>query len=343
MKAAVFRKPYSTMEIEDWDTPVPGAREVLIKVAACGVCHTDLHFIDHGVPPLTEPPVILGHEITGTVETVGEAVDSVKKGQRVLVPVVIPCGECTFCQCGKTNLCRERTIPGNKIHGGYAEYVKVPVSGALPLPDEVPLETGAVLADAFGTSFHAIVDVGKIQKGETLLVFGAGGLGTAAIQIAKHAGARVIALDMNPLKLQWAEEMGADETVNSHGIRDLGAHVRDLTDGGVDVAYEAIGAPRTIYQAFTCLGPEGRLIVAGYTRNEVKFPEPNLIFEERSIFGVLGCPVSSYYTLFEHVVAGDYDIEALATKRMPLEEIEKALTSVRSGQTLRTILTPWQD
>ncbi|MBS1271043.1 MAG: S-(hydroxymethyl)mycothiol dehydrogenase [Candidatus Marinimicrobia bacterium] len=145
---------------------------------------------------------------------------------------------------------------------------------------------------------------------------------------------------MNPLKLKWAEEFGADYTVNSHGIRDLGAHVRNLTAGGVDVAYEAIGAPRTIYQAFTCLGPMGRLLVAGYTRNDIKIPEPKLIIEERSIHGVLGCPYNDYQKIFNIIEDGGYSIESLVTNQMPLDDIEKALISVRSGQTLRTIVLP---
>jgi len=340
MKAAVFHKPYQELDLTEWETPVPGKGEVLIRVVACGVCHTDLHFIDHGVPPIGDTPIILGHEITGTVDQVGGEVDTVKPGQRVMVPVVIPCGECALCKKGRTNLCRQRLIPGNAINGGYAEYIKVPETGVIPLPESLPLVESAVVADAFGTSYNALHNIGRIQEGETVLVFGCGGLGCAAVQIAKQVGAKVIALDMNPLKLEWAEQVGADETVNSYGIRDLGAHVRELTGGGVDVAYEAIGAPRTIYQAFTCLGPIGRLLIAGYTRNDIRIPEPKLITEERSIHGVLGCPVSDYQRIFDLIESGEYSIESLVTKQMPLDEIEAALTSVRSGQTLRTIVLP---
>lgn len=270
MKAAVFYQPYEPLTIQEWETPDPEREEVLVKVAACGVCHTDLHYIDHGVPPIKEPPLILGHEITGTVEKTGKRVEYIKTGDRVLIPVVIPCGECRFCKSGRTNLCRTRTIPGNTIHGGYAEYINVHRHGIIQLPDNLPLKESAIISDAFGTSYHAIVNIGKLKQGESLLVFGCGGLGTAAIQIGKQTGAHVVALDMNPLKLDKAKELGADEVVNSHGIRDLGDHVRELVGDSIDLAYEAIGAPRTIYQAFTCLGPAGRLVIAGYTRNPIK-------------------------------------------------------------------------
>lgn len=340
MKAAVFHKPYAQLKVEDWEAPVPGAHDVLIRVAACGVCHTDLHFIDHGVPPKKRLPMILGHEITGVIEQVGDKVADFSPGERVLVSVVIPCEDCKWCQNGHTNLCRRRIIPGNSINGGYAEYVSVSESGVVSLPDELPLKQSAVIADAFGTSYHAIHNIGKLSQGEKVAILGCGGLGAAAIQIAKQAGAYVIGLDMNPLKLDYAREMGADEVVDTNKLKDLGEHIREMTQGGVDLAVEAIGAPRTIYQAFTCLGPAGKLVVMGYTRNDVRFPAPKLVFEERSIHGVLGCPVSSYQQIFKHALTGEYDLNKIVTKEMPLDEIEQALNSVRSGQTLRTIIVP---
>ncbi len=340
MKAAVYYKPYSKLKLEDWERPAPGPDEVLVKVAACGICHTDLHFIDHGVPPMKTPPLILGHEITGTIAEVGENIRDLSVDQRVLIAVIIPCNNCQYCKQGRTNLCRAKNIPGNTFHGGYAEYLVVPGSGIIPLPDDIPMKAGTAIGDVFGAPHHALVDVGKVCAGETVLVFGSGGLGAAAIQVAKTLGAHVIALDMNPLKLKWAEQMGADETINAYGIRDLGAHVRDRTDGGVNVALEVVGAPRTIYQAFTCLAPAGRLIILGYTRNEFKIPEPQLIVEERAILGVRSCPVSTYQTIFAHVISGKYHLEPIITKRLSLDEIEQGLNSVRSGQTLRTIIIP---
>jgi len=340
MKAAVYHKPYSKLELETWDIPSPGPGEVLIRVAACGICHTDLHFIDHGVAPLKAPPLILGHEITGTIAETGDGVQGFTENQRVLVSVIIPCLKCEYCRSGHTNLCRDKIIPGSKIDGGYAEYVVVPKEGVVPLPDGISMEEGTTIGDVFGTAHHAAIDIGKIQQEETVLIFGSGGLGSAAIQIAKAIGAYVIALDMNPLKLEWAEEMGADETVNAYGIRDLGGHVRELTDGGVDVTLEAVGAPRTIYQAFTCLRPTGRLVILGYTRNEFKIPEPQLVVEERSIFGARGCPISTYQDIFQEVENGTYRLAPLIRKQLPLNDIERGLNSVRSGQTLRTIILP---
>lgn len=340
MKAAVYHKPYNRLSIEERLVPDPGPEEVLIKVKACGICHTDLHFIDHGVPPLKKPPLVLGHEISGTIVELGEQVSGLLPDQPVLVTVTVPCYECDYCKKGKTNLCRKRSMPGSAFDGGFAEYLTVHRNGVVPVPAEIPLELASVIGDVVGTAHHALQDIARMQAGETLLIFGTGGLGAAAIQVAKNMGAYVIALDMNPLKLQWAEELGADQTVNSYSIRDLGNYIRDLTDGGVDVALEAVGAPRTIYQAFTCLSPAGRLIIMGYTRNDFKLPEPQLVLEERAVLGVRNCPIETYPQVFERIVNGAYQLEPLVTKRLPLQKIEEGLNSVRSGQTLRTIIIP---
>ena len=340
VKAAVYHKPYTRLSLEDWETPAPGPKSVRIRVKACGICHMDLRYIDHGVMPLKEPPVILGHEITGVVDETGENAEDIGPGTRVLVPSVIPCLSCEYCQDARTNLCHDRILPGNQIDGGYAEYMIVPKEGIIPLPDEIPLEEGSVLAGAFAVSHHALTNVGRLQPDEVLLVYGCGGLGSAAIQVGKRIGAYVIGMDLNPVKLQWAREMGADETVNSHGIRDLGQHISDLTGGGVDVALEAIGAPRTMFQSFSCLQPSGRAVILGYTENYAKFPAAHLVMEERQIYGVFGCPIREYPNIFEYTVNGVYHPDRLVTKKIPLEEIEEGLNSVRSGGTLRTIVIP---
>lgn len=340
MKAAVFRKPYTQLKIEEWEKPAPAPNEALIKVAACGVCHTDLHFIDHGTKPRKEPPLILGHEITGIVEEVGDEVTSFSKGERVMVSVIIPCNKCEWCERGRTNICRNRVIPGNSIHGGYAEYVTLPATGIIPLPDDLPLKQSAVITDAFGAPYHALQNIGKVSSRDVVAVFGCGGIGAAAIQIAKQVGAFVIAMDMNPLKLEWAESMGADETVNTNGIEDLGMHIRKMSGGGVDILVEAIGAPRTVHQGLTCLGPAGQLLMIGYTRNDIRLPAPKIVHEERSIHGIIGCPVNSYPKIIEHIRSGAYHLESIVTKEYPLDEIEPALNSVRSGQALRTIIVP---
>lgn len=340
MRAAIYREPYTPLDLTDWEKPVPEQDEILVEIAACGICHTDLRYIDHGISPVKSPPMILGHEVSGTVIEVGADTPDISPGARVLIPSVIPCRDCSYCNSGKTNLCSNRIMIGNQIDGGYAEYMTVPREGVIPIPDDLSFPEASILAGSYAVSHHALQNVGKLQPEETLLVFGSGGVGAAAIQIGHDIGAHVIALDMNPIKLRWAEEMGADETVNSHGIRDLGKHIRKMTGGGVDLALEAIGAPRTIYQTFTCLKPNGRAVILGYTGNHAKIPADQLVMSEREILGVFGCPLDEYPKIFERVQQDRYNPEKIVTDSLPLEEIEQGLNNVRSGQTLRTIIIP---
>lgn len=155
MKAAVFHGPERGLVVEDVPVPTVRPGEVLIKVAACGACHTDLHYIEHGVPTFKKPPIILGHEASGIVEEVGAGVTNVRKGQRVLIPAVLTCGRCVACRQGRENICAEMKMLGNHFDGAYAEYVAVPSKDLLDLPESIPLAEASIIADALSTPFHA--------------------------------------------------------------------------------------------------------------------------------------------------------------------------------------------
>ena len=163
MKAAVFHGDGRGAAVEEWPTPSPGAGEALVKVAACGVCHTDLHYVDHGTPTFKKPPIVLGHEVAGTVTGLGAGVGGVAEGGRVLIPAVLSCGRCRSCREGRENICERGQMLGNHIDGGYAEYVTVPADQLVPLPDEIPLVEGAVIADALTTPYHAVVHRGRVR------------------------------------------------------------------------------------------------------------------------------------------------------------------------------------
>src|SRR5574341_545642 len=229
MKAAVFREAGRPLALEEVPTPSPGPGEALVAVAGCGMCHTDLHYLDHGVKPFKPPPLILGHEIAGTVAGLGDGVTERAAGDRVLIPSVYGCGRCEFCRRGRENLCVEMIMLGNNIDGGYAEYVVVPAKELIPVPAELPLEQACVIADALSTPYHAVKRRGKVRVGDTVAVVGCGGVGLNLVQCAVVSGARVIAVDLNDQRLAVARALGAAETINPVAVERVDKAVRALT------------------------------------------------------------------------------------------------------------------
>ncbi|MEE9601912.1 MAG: zinc-binding dehydrogenase, partial [Thermoguttaceae bacterium] len=209
MKAAVFIEPNQPLEIQDIPIPEPGPNEILVKVAACGVCHTDLHYIDHGTPTFKPPPLVLGHEASGTVAGWGAEVTDWSEGDRVLLPSIFTCGTCAACRIGRDNVCHNLTMLGNHVDGAYAEYVLAPSQSAFALPAEIPLEEGAIIADATTTPYQAVVVRGEVSPGDQVVVFGCGGIGANVVQVAAVLGARVVAVDISEEKLEWARKLGA--------------------------------------------------------------------------------------------------------------------------------------
>jgi D-arabinose 1-dehydrogenase-like Zn-dependent alcohol dehydrogenase len=250
MKAAVFHGSEGGLKVEDIPVPQVGPDQILVKVAACGACHTDLHYLEHGVPTFKKPPIVLGHEASGVVEEVGVDVPNFKTGQRVLIPAVLTCGKCRFCRMGRENICSDMKMLGNHFDGAYAEYVAVPAKDVLDLPASIPIEEASIIADALSTPYHAVKNRAQVKPGDTVVVFGCGGVGINAVQIAATVGAYVIAVDVNEKKLKWATELGAARTINASKVERVSKEVKKLTGGGADIAMEVIGNPRTIEEAF---------------------------------------------------------------------------------------------
>jgi propanol-preferring alcohol dehydrogenase len=340
MKAAVFHGGVGGLKIEDVPVPAVGPGEILVRVAACGVCHTDLHYIEHGVSTFKEPPIVLGHEASGTVAEVGEGVTNFKKNQRVLIPAVLTCGRCTFCRLGRENICAHMQMLGNHLDGAYAEYVAVPAKDVLPLPDAIPLEEASIIADAISTPYHAVKNRARVRPGDTVVVFGCGGVGMNAVQLAAAAGGYVIAVDVNERKLDWAREFGAAAVVNASKVDRVSKEVRKLTGGGADVALEAIGNPRTIEEAFECVRVGGRLVVVGYTHENISIAAGKIMFKEIEVLGSLGCRPVDYVPLLRMVEQGRIDVKRQVTHRFPLDEIGRAFEVMKEGVSLRSIVLP---
>ncbi len=342
MKAAVYHGPNQPLKVEEWPTPTINSNEVLLKVAACGICHTDLHYIDHGVPTFKKPPLILGHEPSGIVAQVGKDVKNFKEGDRVLLPAVLTCGTCEYCRAGRENICTTMTMFGNNVDGAYAEYVAAPGKDIFHLPNEIPLEEGSIIADAISTPFHAVKNRAEVRAGDTVVVFGCGGVGVNVVQVAAAFGGVVIAVDISDKKLEWAKKLGAIYTVNPTRVENLGKEIKKMTGGGADIAIEAIGKPQTIEAAFGTLRKGGRLVVVGYSAEDIKLSAAKIMYFEMEVRGSLGCRPVDYPKLIELCRIGKIKVKDLVTQKFPLEKINDAFDLLRNHDenALRSIVIP---
>ncbi|MDP8240960.1 MAG: zinc-binding dehydrogenase [Candidatus Hatepunaea meridiana] len=344
MKAAVFHGPNQPLKVEEVPTPRPGAGEILVKVAACGVCHTDMHYIDHGVPTFKKPPMILGHEASGTVAELGEGVTKWKVGDPVLLPAVLSCGVCRQCRTGRENICQNMQMFGNHVDGAYAEYLLAPAKDTLAIPDGVPLIEGSIIADAISTPFHAVVNRANVKPGDWVAVFGCGGVGINCVQVAAAVGASVIAVDLVPEKLEFAKMLGAEYTINPAEVEKgrVDKAIKKLIGDGVDVAFEAIGNPKTITAAYNTIRMGGMCVVIGYTHLPAEIPVSKLMFFEQSLVGSLGCRPVDYPRIIEMARIGKIKVKELVTGSVGFDNINDAFDLLRNNdpKTLRTVFIP---
>ncbi len=311
---------------------------MLVKIAACGVCHSDLHYTDHNLPTFKKPPLILGHEASGTVAALGDGVRTWSTGDRVLLPTVYGCGRCYNCRQGRENICDRSVMFGNNVDGAFAEYIVVDQKNLFSLPDELPLVESCVIADASTTPYHAVANRGQVKPGDKVVVYGCGGIGANVVQMAAVAGGMVVAVDIVDEKLEWAKRMGATETINSSQVERVDKVVRKLTGGGVDVAFEAIGLPETQEAAFASTRNGGRLILVGYSTKPMSLNSGRTMYREMEVVGSLGCPASEYPKVIELARAGKIMVEEIVTAHFNLDEINDAFDTLRRGEGIRSVV-----
>lgn len=272
MKAAVLHELKKPLQMEEIDRPQPGENDVLIQVEACGVCHSDLSIADGDwkqFGSITKLPLVLGHEVAGRVVETGKNVQNLKVGDRVGVPWIFwTCGECDFCRQGYENLCSKQKITGLTVDGGFAEFVKAPASHATKIPDGLSSVEAAPLFCAGVTVYRALMQA-KPQRGQRLAVFGVGGLGHLAIQIAVQLGLEVSAVDVDDEKLAFAKSLGAVYTANTSTTNVVKEMRRR---GSVHIALVTSGAKAAYDTAFYCVRPTGTMLVVGLPANEISFP-----------------------------------------------------------------------
>ncbi|MEM3527201.1 MAG: alcohol dehydrogenase catalytic domain-containing protein [Candidatus Bathyarchaeia archaeon] len=341
MKAARFYEVGKPLKIEDVDIPRISDSEVLVRVRSCGICHTDLHFIDEGLIKPGKVPQIMGHEAAGDVVEVGERVKAVKVGDRVLIHFYFSCGECYYCRRGRESLCVSPEFQhfGFTTDGGYAEYAKAPARSIIKLPSQLPYDAG-ILVDAGSTAYHAVREIGKVRLGDFVVIIGSGGVGLCTLQMAKLSGATVMAVDIRSDKLDAAKSLGADH-VSNPTVDNLYEKVMRLTDGrGADVIFEFVGSSETMSRAVDILAKGGRLVFIGYSKDDLTINPRRLVTGELQI---VGSRASSRYETVEVVNLvrdGRFKLDPLITHRVSLDDVNKGLDLVRRGESIRVVVRP---
>jgi Zn-dependent alcohol dehydrogenase len=366
MRAAVLSADSATLRIETIAVPQPQANEALIRVVACGVCHTDLHVIKGEVA--FPRPAVLGHEISGTLVAFGTGTTEthgLALGDAVAGAFIMPCTTCPACLKGRDDLCAnffgQNRLKGTLYDGtsrlsmpdgsflamysmgGLAEYAVVPLSALAPLADSVDLETSCILGCAGLTSYGAVFRSGQVEPGSSVAIVGVGGIGSSLILMAKAAGAStIVAVDIAADKLERARELGATHTVNSREVDPVVA-VREMTAGGADVAFEALGNPTTFRQTSQMLADGGRMvaigIAAGAATADIEITP--LVRRGYTITGSFGGRTRvDLPAVTKLAAAGNFDVSALVTRRYSLEQADEAYQALARGEiTGRAIIT----
>jgi 2-desacetyl-2-hydroxyethyl bacteriochlorophyllide A dehydrogenase len=343
MKAARFDQSTKTLAVTDVAVPEPGPMEVRVQVHACGICLSDVHLLD-GTLPSPLPQVTPGHEAAGVIDVVGGQVTGWKPGDRVLLAGGKNCGECAMCIRGRLDECLQFQIMGFAYDGAWAEYVVVPFYALSEVPDSVPLEQACVLADAVATPYAALTERAALRPGESIGLWGIGGLGVHAVQIARMVGATpIIAFDPLPEARERALALGADHALDPTAD-DVVAQVWKLTDGlGLNVAVDLVGANRVLAQGDMCLGRHGRLVMVGLS------PEPvglgmGLLFGvlNHSLLGHLGYRKPHLDELIRLVSTGRLDVSQSVSAVIPLDDIHEGVKRLetKEGNPVRIVVNP---
>ena len=343
MLAARFTGVGKPLLVDEVPKPEPGPLEVLVRVDACGICLSDVHLIDGGIPAV-RPQVIPGHEASGTVVATGDLVQGWTDGQRASLAGGRPCGTCARCRVGRMEECLAFQIMGFHYDGAWAEYVAVPYFTLAPVPDNVPPEQAAILADAVATPYAALSERAGLKPGESVGLWGIGGLGTHAVQIARLLGAGlVIAVDPLPSARERALKLGADAVIDP-ASGDAVAEIKGLTDGlGLDVAVDLVGSNRVMKQAVASLGRFGRAVMVGLSMDPLQLgPGVLLGIQSQSILGHLGYEKRHLDDLVALLAGGRLDLTASISDVIPLADVAEGVRRLaeKDGDPVRIVIRP---
>ncbi|HSP37027.1 MAG TPA: zinc-binding dehydrogenase [Frankiaceae bacterium] len=345
MKAARFTESTKTLAVQDVPTPEPGPLEVRVQVHACGICLTDAHLLD-GSMPGSLPEITPGHEAAGVIDSVGPEVTGWKPGDRVLLAGGRNCGHCAMCVRGRLEECLQFEIMGFAYDGAWAEYVVVPFFALTEVPESIPLEQACVLADAVATPYAALTERANVRPGESVGLWGIGGLGVHAVQIARMIGASpILAFDPLPEARDRALALGADFALDPTDD-DVVAQVWRLTDDlGLNVAIDLVGANRVLAQGDMCLGRHGRLVMVGLSPEPVQLGMGALFgILNHSLLGHLGYQKPHLDELVRLVSTGRLDVSKSVSAVIPLDDIADGVKRLetKEGNPVRIVVNPRQ-
>ena len=359
MRAAILHDGADDLVIDEIEHDAPGPHEVVIGIEACGLCHSDLHYLDG---TLVRPrPQVLGHEAAGVAEAVGSAVQSISVGDRVVTCLLAGCGACPSCQRGAPGLCtrpeairrgpgerpRLTTLDGTAVTamagvGALAERVLMDGRGVIAIPNDVPVELAALLGCAVVTGLGAVFHVAQVRPGDTVAVIGCGGVGLNVIQGARIAGAaRIVAIDANPHKLPLAGELGATDLVDASAGDPVDV-VRGLTAAGVDYAFEVVGRPATVAMALEMTAPGRTACVVGVMSDDAEITIPAIHLRRgKSLRGVYmggGQPQVDIPRYVELWRRGLLDLESMVSRTLTLDEVNEGFRALASGEVARAVV-----
>ncbi len=343
MKAVRFVGINRPLEMQEIPIPDIQSGDILVQVKAAGICHSDAHY-RAGVSPVSHIPLTFGHEVSGIIVDIGSEVSHVKPGDRVSLHYLISCGDCYYCSTGNEQFCPHGKMIGHHTDGGYAEYIAVPARNAIRLPEEIPFEEGATLMCASATAYHALLKA-RIKPGDRVAIYGVGGLGQSAIQLASTFGApEVYAVDINKSKLNLASAQGAIP-INAAEV-DAVEKIKSLAGRhGVDVAIELIGLPLTQKQALQSVGPMGRVVLVGLSADDLSVRTySEIIGNEVELIGSNDHRLSELPHLIDFAQKKMLDTSSIVSETIPLDadSINAVLDRMdkHDNTGVRTVITP---
>ena len=338
MQALRYHGPRQPLKLEDIPTREPGSGEVEVRVAAAGLCHTELHFLS-GLLDLGVRPITLGHEVVGRVARVGADVTDVREGDRVIVYYYVGCGRCRHCLVGDENLCDAlRAEYGFVSDGGFAESVVVRARNCVPLPDEVSDVAAAPIGCSVTTAVHAL-NLAQLRQGDVVMVYGIGAVGLGLVQLARHGGAEVIAVGRTAEKLELARQLGAAHAINAAG-EDVAERVREITNGrGADVVMELVATAGTMEQSTRALAKRGRLVFIGYSEDSYTVHPIQLVISEASVTGSVGNTLAELQRAVDLVARGV--VQTVVDRTLPLAAFQDGIDALAEGRSVgRVVLLP---
>ena len=328
MRAAVYERFGGPIEVVDVADPGTRRDEVIVRVAAVGLCRSDLHGW-RGTDPDIVCPHVGGHEFVGHVVAVGQDVGHVREGDRVVAPFVCGCGECDPCLAGHHQVCRRQQQPGFTMWGAFAEYCRIPYAAhnAVLVPEAIGDVAAALVGCRVSTAYRGVVERGRLAAGETLCVHGCGGVGLAAVALGRALGARVIAVDIDPAALTLATALGADVALDASVVDDVSALVRDY--GGAHVSIDCLGSAAVASASIRSLRPLGRHVQIGlFPAATADLPISLVVRDELELLGVHGQSATRFGPLFDLIASGGLDLAPLVTAEIGLTDVPAALPAM---------------